>query len=144
MNEKCKWYVCLNVCIYLLVTRTWPCVIHQWHDWWMERVYHNTAGTVCITLIVDVYVMCMHVVLFSCKCRKGPAGAGRCEDGVWYCVLNVGRGQRELVGVKTGYEMGRVSWNKMCLFKLNSVVCLSFMHDCETLLYYKRWWNMIW
>ena len=51
-------------------------------------------------------------MLLFCKYmfrRKGPARAGRCEDGVrHYVLLNERRGQRELVGVKTGYEMGRV------------------------------------
>ena len=42
--------------------------------------------------------------------RKGPAGAGRCEDVVCHCVLLFeGRGRREPVGAKMGYDMGRVS-----------------------------------
>ena len=37
---------------------------------------------------------------------KGPAEAGRCEDGVGHCLLlNEERGQRELVGVKTAYDI---------------------------------------
>ena len=49
----------------------------------IKKVYHNLTDTMYVTLIVDVYVMlCVHVMLFLCKQRKGPAGVGRCEDGV--------------------------------------------------------------
>jgi len=45
--------------------------------------WKNITDTVCVTLIVDVYVMlCLHIVLFLCKRRKGPAEACKCEDGV--------------------------------------------------------------
>jgi len=50
------------------------------------------------------------VVIIYIFWRKRPAGAGGCENEVSHCVLlNEGKGQRELVGVKTGYETGRVS-----------------------------------
>jgi len=79
----------------------------------LKKVYHNATDTVCVTLIVDLYVMYAHVVLFLCVRRKGPAGAGRCEDGIWhYVLLNKRRGQRELVGVKTGYDIVCVKWRK--------------------------------
>ena len=137
--------VCLNACIYLLVTRTWSCVTDQSHDWWLKKVYHNATDIVCIYLnswcvcnvcASPVIFMQMKegaggsrwdeeddVVVLYIKRRKGPARASRWRQGMILCVLNEGRGQRE-VGVKTGYEMGRVSWNKMCLFKLNKCCML--------------------
>jgi len=77
----------------------------------VEKIYYNTTDIVCYLIswyICDVVCACrvifMHmkegagrsrwqgkdnvVVLYVCVLwRKGPAGAGRCEDGVWYCVL---------------------------------------------------------
>jgi len=50
------------------------------------------------------------VVVIYIFWRKGPAGASRYEGGEWHCVLLFkGRGRREPVGAKMGYEMGRVS-----------------------------------
>ena len=55
----------------------------------------------------SVVVIKIYIHIFR---RKGLARAGRCEDGEGHCVLLfVGRGRREPVGAKTGYEMGRVS-----------------------------------
>ena len=48
----------------------------------MKKVYHNTTGTVCVTLIADVYVMCMcRVILMHAK--EGAGGSRwEGEDGV--------------------------------------------------------------
>ena len=124
----------------------------QSHNWWLEKVYHNATDIVYVTLLVDVYVMlcvCMScyfyplkegagesrwegedgvVVLYTYISKEGAAGAGRCEDGVWhYVLLNEERGQRELLGVKTRYEMGCMLWSKDVLIQMHIVVCLSLM-----------------
>jgi len=74
--------VCMFECVHVLVSYMNLIVCDTSHDWLLEKVYLNITDTVCVTLIVDVYVMCVHVVLFLCNRRKGPAGTGRCEDGV--------------------------------------------------------------
>jgi len=80
----------------------------------LKKVYHIEIDTVCVTLIVDVYMMlCMHDMLFyayeakgrrepvggedgvvvfcTCVCiyifrKKGPMGVGRCEEyGIVCC-----------------------------------------------------------
>ena len=52
----------------------------------IKKVYRNVTNTMCVILMVDMYVMlCMHVVLFLC--------------------MHEGRDRREPVGAKTGYDI---------------------------------------
>ena len=79
----------------------------------IEKVYHVEIDTVCVILIVDVYVMlCVHVVLFYAYEGRGwrepMRGRRRCCFVcvcVFMCVYFEGRGQRELVGVKIEYDI---------------------------------------
>jgi len=54
----------------------------------LKKVYHNATDIESVTLLVDVYVMLyVHIVLFLCIWRKGPAGAsGRGKTVLLSCI----------------------------------------------------------